>query len=105
MNAKEIMALAQVHRRDGGVVAWRAFSDAVKAVVAERDQLRAQLAPAPICTWTQEDDFEMPGVYRSTCGEVWSFVDGGVKENGVKFCHCCGGTVTPVSPPSPSPSD
>ena len=37
MTAKEIMALAQAHRREGGLVAWRSFANAVREVVAERD--------------------------------------------------------------------
>lgn len=51
MTAKHIMALAQAHRKEGGVESYRAFADAVKALVAERDaavaaciELRGMLA-------------------------------------------------------------
>lgn len=51
--------------------------------------------PAPVrqpltCVWTEDADFEMAGTYASACGELWSFVDGGVNENKVNFCHGCG---------------
>jgi hypothetical protein len=47
----------------------------------------------PTCEWSPEDDDTMPGTYRSDCGELWSFIDGGWKENRVRFCHGCGGKV------------
>ena len=50
------------------------------------------------CTWTEQDDKDMPGTYASSCGEMWSFIDGGVKENRVTYCHHCGGKVVPASP-------
>ena len=49
------------------------------------------------CTWTEQDDKDMPGTYESSCGEMWSFTDGGVKENRVTYCHHCGGKVVPAS--------
>ena len=50
------------------------------------------------CTWTEQDDKDMPSTYESSCGEMWSFIDGGVKENRVTYCHHCGGKVVPASP-------
>ena len=50
------------------------------------------------CTWAEQDDKDMPGTYESSCGEMWSFIDGGVKENRVTYCHHCGGKVVPASP-------
>ena len=50
------------------------------------------------CTWTEQDDKDMPGTYTSSCGEMWSFIDGGLKENRVTYCHHCGGKVVPASP-------
>lgn len=50
------------------------------------------------CTWTEQDDKDMPGTYESSCGEMWSFIDGGVKENRVTYCHHCGGKVVPALP-------
>lgn len=50
------------------------------------------------CTWTEQDDKDMPCTYESSCGEMWSFTDGGLKENRVTYCHHCGGKVVPASP-------
>ena len=70
-----------------------------------RDQLLAYGAAQRLaasergtCTWTEQDDKDMPGTYESSCGEIWSFIDGGVKENRVTYCHHCGGKVVPASP-------
>ena len=45
------------------------------------------------CVWTDQDDEYMPGTYASACGEMWSFTDGGVAENNVRFCQGCGKAV------------
>jgi hypothetical protein len=45
------------------------------------------------CIWLPSDDDQMPGTFHTNCGQVWSFNDGGWKENGVRFCHACGGKV------------
>ena len=50
------------------------------------------------CTWTEQDDKDMPGTYESSCGEMWLFTDGGVKENRVTYCHHCGGKVVSAPP-------
>ena len=43
------------------------------------------------CVWTESDPWsDMPSTYQSICGELWSFIDGGPKENKVRFCHGCG---------------
>ena len=44
-----------------------------------------------VCEWTEEAPYgPMPGTYESACGEAWSFIDGGPKENNVRFCQGCG---------------
>ena len=65
------------------------------AVAMALDQKVSSLART--CTWTQEDDIDMPGVYRTGCGELWSFSEGGVEENGMRYCHHCGGKVTAIN--------
>ena len=55
---------------------------------AGRDSMKAEL-----CAWTLDDDFDMGDTYHSSCGELWSFIDGGLKENNVRFCHGCGKAV------------
>lgn len=49
---------------------------------------RPALGPK-ICTW-QLDDLDM-GIWSSSCGELWSFIDGGPAANRVQYCHHCGG--------------
>ncbi len=65
---------------------------------ANQDE-RATPAPADsaaerdaACTWKLDD--EDNGIWESSCGEAWSFVDGGPKENGVRFCQGCGKSVS-----------
>lgn len=40
------------------------------------------------CAWQQEDSEHMPDTWRSDCGVLWTFTDGGPVENDMK--HCCG---------------
>jgi len=47
--------------------------------------------PALECLWSLDDDES--GTWRSACGELWSFIDGGPTENRVVYCHHCGGKV------------
>ena len=70
-----------------------------------RDQLLAYGAAQRLagreretCTWAEQDDKDMPGTYESSCGEMWSFIDGGIKENRVTYCHHCGGKVVSAPP-------
>ncbi|RUI20262.1 hypothetical protein [Pseudomonas aeruginosa] len=53
---------------------------------------RAALAHAPTssaspsCKWT-----ESSGIWKTGCGQTWSFIEDGPAENGALFCHHCGG--------------
>ena len=85
------LAMARVWvERDGGdmdaALAWM-YGDVQQAQVPET------------CMWTQiGDEFDGP-VWESTCGELWSFIDGGPKENRVSYCHHCGKKVElPAAP-------
>ena len=58
------------------------------------EKMTAPTAPKPlICEWTKDPDFEMGDTYDSSCGEKWSFIDGGPQENRVRFCQGCGKSV------------
>lgn len=59
----------------------------IQVLIAERDALQARCDA--ICTWTLDDDES--GTWASSCGELWSFIDGGPAENRVNYCHYCGG--------------
>lgn len=55
------------------------------------------------CVWTQiGDEWDGP-VWESTCGELWSFIDGGPKENRVSYCHNCGRKVELPAAPEVKP--
>lgn len=46
------------------------------------------------CVWKTEDVSPyMPGRWISDCGMPWWFEDGGIKDNGMKFCPNCGGNI------------
>ena len=51
----------------------------------ELEKLKQQSKP---CEWQQEDSEHMPDTWRSDCGVLWSFIDGGPIDNDMK--HCCG---------------
>lgn len=40
------------------------------------------------CNWSLT--YDDSGVWESSCGEEWIFIDGGPAENSVRFCHGCG---------------
>ena len=76
-------------------------ADTLNAMQVEIDEWKARALAANergTCTWTEQDDKDMPCTYESSCGEMWSFTDGGIKENRVTYCHHCGGKVVPASP-------
>jgi hypothetical protein len=45
------------------------------------------------CTWSQVDDEYTPDTWEATCGAMWTFTDGGPKDNDMKFCPNCGNHV------------
>ncbi|HGJ8975743.1 TPA: hypothetical protein ACJX8E_006209 [Pseudomonas aeruginosa] len=55
-------------------------------------ELRAMLAAeptssaSPSCKWT-----ESSGIWETSCGQTWNFIEDGPAENGALFCHHCGG--------------
>ncbi|HHT8903979.1 TPA: hypothetical protein ACT5CR_006874 [Burkholderia cenocepacia] len=57
----------------------------------ERETLYAarRTTPDRECEWKCDDVDN--GIWESSCGESWSFIDGGPVENRMLFCHRCGG--------------
>lgn len=52
---------------------------------------RQQEAEESRCTWslpTLPD--ALAGIWHSSCGATWSFVEGGPEQNGVRYCQGCG---------------
>ncbi|HGF4019548.1 hypothetical protein [Burkholderia cenocepacia] len=69
--------------------------DARRELVGEYQQVLKELreacrtTPDRECEW-KCDDIDN-GIWESSCGESWSFIDGGPVENRMLFCHRCGG--------------
>lgn len=61
----------------------------LKAAALPWDQRQAQES-RKACGWAPEDDLNMPGTWRSDCGVMWTFNEGGPVENDMKFCCGCG---------------
>jgi hypothetical protein len=61
------------------------------AIAALETDLAAKVEPT--CIWTSLSDESMPDAYKSGCGQIWCFLDGGPAENHVRYCHWCGGLV------------
>lgn len=56
----------------------------------EIDELRAALSERGLCHWKPDQD----GVYWTTCGNAFTFIDAGPSANKMKFCCYCGGTMS-----------
>jgi hypothetical protein len=42
------------------------------------------------CKWTQVDEMHTPDTWQADCGAMWTFTDGGPKDNDMNFCPKCG---------------
>ena len=42
------------------------------------------------CTWQQSDDVNMPDTWEASCGAIWTFTEGGPKDNDMHYCPKCG---------------
>lgn len=42
------------------------------------------------CQWRQTDDEHTPDTWQADCGAMWTFTDGGPKDNDMNFCPNCG---------------
>lgn len=60
-----------------------AVLDACQGSVADAQE---QPAPVPSCEWHEDED----GIWETSCGQSWTFPEGGPEDNGMKFCHQCG---------------
>ena len=71
-----------------------------------RDQLLAYGASQRLagqqretCTWTEQDDPNLPGVYATGCGGMFVFNEGGVKDHGFSYCQYCGNEIALAASP------
>ena len=62
------------------------------AALVRADALAEQ--PAPVqqepCAWTRPDSDHMPDTWEASCGAMWTFTEGGPKDNDMHFCPKCG---------------
>lgn len=79
----------------------------VLGLLDERKRLAAELEAAKerTCQWRYMDFPESGSDYESACGGAWTFNDGGIEENEVKYCWRCGGRVLPPIPPEDEAED
>jgi hypothetical protein len=88
----EMMRKVQMHSELGAYAA--ANLSGAYDLFAEFWRVAMSAAPQPAqqeqtCTWARpESDF--PDTWESSCGVMWTFDEGGPKENGMRFCHKCG---------------
>ena len=48
------------------------------------------------CVWTEDPD----GLWSTSCGRSWTFIEGGPEENGIRYCHGCGKPVLIADEPN-----
>jgi hypothetical protein len=48
------------------------------------------------CHWMQTDDMHTPDTWRGACGAVWTFTEGGPRDNDQAYCPMCGGVCIEV---------
>ena len=65
----------------------------------------AQRENARTCQWRYMNWPESDSDYETECGGAWTFIEGGITENGVAFCHRCGGRVLAPSKPKDEEDD
>lgn len=51
-----------------------------------------------VCSWWYMDPGESESDFEGSCGVAWAMTDGGLEENGMKFCPRCGGEIEFVPP-------
>jgi hypothetical protein len=79
---------------------WQAAIDArptgpeVPTMIDPQELAELKRDPARVspCIWECSSDPDV-SFWNTSCGEAWTFITDGPKENGMKFCPYCGGTL------------
>ena len=50
------------------------------------------------CTWRFREPFDGDEAWDAECGATWTFIEGGLKDNGAVFCLKCGRLIKEVRP-------
>lgn len=65
-------------------------------------KLISALAAGEECTCEWKYD-AIDDMWETSCGQAWTFIDGGPKDNHVTFCHNCGAKVAALAAGSENP--
>lgn len=90
---------AGIDEYDNGLITADQFAERFHALsfaagrAAEREECAKDKVDAERCKWSawnsELGEFES-SVYETSCGHTFEFNEGGVSDNGFKFCYCCG---------------
>ena len=82
---KAIEILKEIN--ENGSVNLRNLQEIPQAI-AELQELTQEKS----CVWTDENDGYFDG-YKTACGQIQYFDNGGISDNKYKFCPYCGGKI------------
>ena len=51
------------------------------------------------CTWTEQDDSNLPGVYATGCGGMFVLNEGKLQDHGFSYCPYCGNEIALAASP------
>jgi hypothetical protein len=78
---------------------YTALEQALTRLQKRYAELEAKVAAQPAahqCHWMQTDDMHTPDTWRGVCGAVWTFAEGGPRDNDQAYCPMCGGVCIEV---------
>ena len=91
--------------RDNAITALIEVHEAELATAkAENEHLCNTMAdmragtPKGTCTWRFREPFDGDEAWDAECGATWTFIEGGLKDNGAVFCLKCGRLIKEVRP-------
>lgn len=91
-------AQATIEMHEWRRAAWRTDNEAIKMHNAALLDISNTLScgKPPVCEWKEYDGEEMPGTFKTSCGNMFSFVEGGIAENQTRYCQYCGKKIEEV---------
>lgn len=85
-DALDVLWKARGYKNDDPVYAMFAAFCVESTPSADEPEVSSEAKDAA-CEWRYHDN---DGAWFTSCGQAWSYIDGGPVENGMNFCHCCG---------------
>ena len=102
---KEAKAEALREAAERAVDWFKGIGLGVSGLKSAHDELRSAIlsaSPSPDeggareCVWTEDTD----GLWKTSCGRSWTFIEGGPEANRVRYCHGCGKPVRIADDPN-----